>query len=67
VKDHSGVTPLALRPSFTDQLKAKSRRRRNHLTRMAKAETSPCTLRNDLLPRLELVHVPLEHLKDAGA
>jgi hypothetical protein len=30
---------------------------------MAKAEASPRVLRNDLLPRLELAHVPLERLK----
>jgi DNA modification methylase len=61
--DYSGPTPAALRPSFTGQLKERSRRRRKDLARMAKAETSPRALRNDLLPRLELVYVPLAHLK----
>jgi ParB-like nuclease family protein len=63
VKDHSGLTQLPLRPYFTDQLKGKSRRRRKDLARMVKAEPSPRALRNDLLPQLELAHVPLEHLK----
>lgn len=63
VKDHFGVTPLALRPSFMGQLKGKSRRRRKDLARMAKTEASPRALRNDLLPRLELALVPLERLK----
>jgi hypothetical protein len=46
-----------------DQLKGKNRRRRKDLARMTKAEASPRALRNDLLPRLELAHVPLERLK----
>jgi hypothetical protein len=63
VKDHFGVTPLALRSSFMDQLKGKSRRRRKDLARMAKAQAAPYALRNDLSPRLELALVPLESLK----
>jgi DNA modification methylase len=63
VKDPFAVTPLTLRPSFIDQLKGKSRRRRRDLARMAKAQVAPCALRNDLSPRLELALVPLERLK----
>src|SRR5579872_5480556 len=55
--------PTPLRSSFLDQLKGKSRRRRKDLGRMAKAEPSPRTSRNDLLPRLKLAHVPLERLQ----
>jgi DNA modification methylase len=63
VKDHFGEMPATLRPSFVDQLKGKSRRRRKDLVRMAKAQAAPCGLRNDLLPRLELALVPPERLK----
>jgi DNA modification methylase len=63
LKDHFGERPLTLRPSFVDQLKGKSRRRRKDLVRMAKAQTAPCAIRNDLLPRLELALVPLDILK----
>ena len=63
MKDHFGVTPLTHGPSFADQLKGKSRRRRKDLARMAKAQGEPRALRNDLLPRLELALVPLERLK----
>ena len=63
MNDHSGLSPLPSRPSFTDQLKGKTRRRRSDLARVAKAEASPHVLRNDFLPRLELAHVPLERLR----
>jgi hypothetical protein len=63
LKDHFGERPLTLRPSFVDQLKGKSRRRRKDLVRMAKAQTAPCAIRNDLLPRLELALVPRDILK----
>ena len=63
MKDNSGPAQLPLKPFFVDQLKAKSRRRRKDLVRMSKAEASPRALRNDLLPRLELAHMPLDYLK----
>ena len=48
--------PTASMPSLTDQLKRKSRRRRDDLGRMAQA-ASPPLLRNDLLPLLVIVAV----------
>lgn len=56
--------PMAPRPSLTDQLKRKSRRRRDDLGRMAKA-TTPRILRNDLLPLLTISYVSLRELRPA--
>jgi hypothetical protein len=55
--------PMATRPSLTDQLKGKSRRRRDDLDRMAYAVPSPLARRNDLLPRLNLAHIPVGRLR----
>ena len=57
--------PIATRPSLTDQLRGKSRRRRHDLGRLAKAAATPRTLRNDLLPLLAVSFVPLSELKPA--
>ncbi len=45
---------MTTKPSFTNQLRGKSRRRRDELDRMAKAAATPRPLRNDLLPLLAL-------------
>ena len=50
-------------PSFVEHLKGKSRRRRQDLAGLAEAEAARRPRRNDLLPRLELAHVPLDMLK----
>ena len=55
--------PLAKSRSLTDQLRGKSRRRRDDLGRMAKAVATPRALRNDLLPSLNLAHIPLDQLR----
>ena len=55
--------PMLSRLSLTNQLREKSCRRRDDLGRFAKAVASPLALRNDLLPRLDLVHIPLERLR----
>lgn len=54
---------MTTRPSFRNQLRGKSRRRRDELDRMAKAAATPRPLRNDLLPLLALSYVPLPKLR----
>jgi DNA modification methylase len=49
--------------SLVDHLKGKSRRRRQDLAGLAEAEAARRPRRNDLLPRIELVHVALDMLK----
>jgi hypothetical protein len=49
--------------SLTDGLKAKSRRRRASLGRLAATSSPARAARNDLLPRLDLVYVLLEDLR----
>jgi DNA modification methylase len=51
------ATPL------TDQLKAKSRRRRESMGLLTAASTPARLLRNDLLPPLDLAHIPLDELR----
>jgi hypothetical protein len=63
VKAHPRSAPLSPTPSFVEHLKRKSRRRRRDLADLAEAEAARRTLRNDLLPRLELANVPLDMLK----
>ena len=63
MKAHPRSAPLAPIPSFVEHLKGKSRRRRHDLVGLAEAEAAWRPRRNDLLPRLELVHVPLDMLK----
>jgi len=55
--------PMTTNPSFTNQLRGKSRRRRDELDRMAKAGATPRPLRNDLLPLLAISYVPLTKLR----
>src|SRR5271170_2791923 len=47
---------------FTDQLRRKSRRRRDQLDRLGKASTAR-PRRNDILPRLELCYIAIADLK----
>ena len=54
---------MTTKPSFTNQLRGKSRRRRDELDRMAKAAATRRPLRNDLLPLLALSYVPLTKLR----
>jgi ParB-like chromosome segregation protein Spo0J len=49
--------------SFTDQLKTKSRRRREGLARLAALSAVARRQRNDVLPRLELVDILLDELR----
>jgi DNA modification methylase len=56
--------PIAITSSITDQLKAKGRRRRVELGRLAKAG-APRVPRNDLLPLLAVSYVPLRELRPA--
>jgi ParB/Sulfiredoxin domain len=55
--------PLKSAPPLTDQLKAKSRRRRESLGRLTAASTPARAPRNDLLPPLDLAHIPLDGLR----
>ena len=55
--------PMTTQPSFTNQLRGKSRRRRDELDRMAKAAATPRPLRNDLSPLLAISYVPLTKLR----
>jgi DNA modification methylase len=54
--------PLAIERSFTQELKGKSRRRREGLTRLAASAAAPRALRNDVLPPLEICHPPLKDI-----
>jgi hypothetical protein len=54
--------PLAIERSFKEKLKGKSRRRREDLARLAAPAAAPRPLRNDVLPHLEIVYVPLDDL-----
>ena len=48
---------------LTDHLKAKSRRRRENLGRLAASSSPARASRNDLLPPLDLAYIPLEDLR----
>ena len=63
MKAHPRSAPLSPTSSFVEHLKGKSRRRRQDLAGLAEAEAARRPRRNDLLPRLELAHVPLDMLK----
>ncbi len=54
---------LAIERSFKETLKGKSRRRREELARLAASGAAPRALRNDVLPPLEVVHLPLDALR----
>ena len=55
--------PLAVERALKEQLKGKSRRRRDGLTRLAAPAAAPRPLRNDVLPHLEVVHLALDALR----
>ena len=57
------ANPLAIERSFKETLKAKSRRRREDLARLAAPAAAARPLRNDVLPQLEIVDLPLESLR----
>jgi DNA modification methylase len=63
LKAHQRSAPVSPTPSFVEQLKGKSRRRRQDLAGLAEVEAVRRLRRNDLLPRLELALVPLDTLK----
>ena len=58
--DRADSSPL--RPVFTEHLRRKSRRRRDHQERLAKASAAR-PRRNDILPRLELSYIPIADLR----
>jgi DNA modification methylase len=58
--------PLAIEWSFKEKLKTKSRRRREGLTRLAATAAAPRPLRNDVLPPLEIVYLPLEDIRSSA-
>jgi DNA modification methylase len=55
--------PLVDEQSLQHQLQRKSRRRREHLLRLAKASAAPHARRNDPVPQLELVSIGLDDLR----
>jgi hypothetical protein len=59
------MNPIAPRATLGDQLRRKSRNRREAKERMALASAAK-RRRNDMLPRLELSYVRLEELRPAG-
>jgi DNA modification methylase len=58
-------SPIAPQATLRDQLKRKSRSRREGQERMALASAAQ-RRRNDILPRLELSYVPLEELRPSA-
>jgi DNA modification methylase len=60
VTDRADSSPL--RPAFTEQLRRKSRHRRDQLDRLGKASIAR-PRRNDILPRLELSYIPIANLQ----
>jgi ParB-like nuclease domain len=56
----SNHTPLFDERSLQNQLRRKSRRRREDLARLAKLPASSRAARNDALPQLELVNIGLD-------
>ena len=61
VMDNKGFPPR--HAAFTDQLRVKSRRRRDSLKRLAKTGLATRAPRNDILPQLEIVYIPLDELR----
>ena len=55
--------PLVNKQSLKNQLKGKSRRRREDLERLAAPGAAPRALRNDVLPPLEITSVLLDELR----
>ena len=58
--------PLASDRGLTEQLKGKSRRRRESLSRLSQPSSAPRAARNDLLPTLGLVELPLDALRSSA-
>ena len=58
--------PLGNEQSLTNQLKGKGRNRRESLTRLARPGASARAPRNDVLPQLDLVYIPLDELRMPG-
>ena len=61
----SRTDPISIPSPLTDQFKEKSRRRRDDLRRAAQVSAKPTTRRNDLLPRLAIMYVPLDELRSS--
>jgi DNA modification methylase len=59
---HNDVIMLTGENSFTEQLKVKQRRRRAAIKRLAEPGAATRSLRNDPLPPLELVEMPVQEL-----
>ena len=59
----SVVSQTALASRFNAEIKARNRERRGASRRLAAAQAAPGSLRNDLLPPLELVGIRLDELK----
>ncbi len=55
--------PITAQRPLTEELKVKSRRRRDHLARLAALPATARPRRNDLAPALEVVDIPLEELR----
>src|SRR5271156_2865802 len=55
--------PKASRRSLRNQLKSKGRSRREEMNRLRKASVKRSEMRNDPLPSLHLVHIPLDDLR----
>ena len=55
--------PLEIGRSLTEQLRAKSRGRRESRARLVQSSGSARAPRNDTLPSLELVHIPTDDLR----
>jgi hypothetical protein len=61
----SRIDSISTPSPLTDQLKEKSRRRRDDLGRAGQVSAKPTTLRNDLLPLLAIAYVPLDELRSS--
>ena len=61
--DPDSRNALANERSLKEQLRAKSRRRRQDFGRLAAPSAAPRALRNDVLPPLELVYVLVDDLR----
>ena len=61
----SRIDSISTPSPLTDQLKEKSRRRRDDLGRAGQVSAKPTTRRNDLLPLLAIAYVPLDELRSS--
>ena len=55
--------PLATARSLKEQLKDKSRRRREELRQLAAPAAAPRTLRNDVAPQLDIIYLTLDEIR----